>query len=65
MTIESIIELGVGQVNLNPAPIRPDWVLEGNPITRNKLLSSSADGDREHADMGLHRGSIQLVLRRR
>ena len=44
MTFESIIQLGVGQVNLNPAPIRPDWVLEGNPITRNQVLSSSADG---------------------
>jgi uncharacterized cupin superfamily protein len=44
MTFESIIQLGVGQVHLNPAPIRPDWVLEGNPITRNQVLSSSADG---------------------
>jgi uncharacterized cupin superfamily protein len=44
MTFESIIQLGVGQVHLNPSPIRPDWVLEGNPITRNQVLSSSADG---------------------
>ena len=44
MTNESIIELGVGQAQLNPAPIRPEWILEGNPVTRNKLLSSSADG---------------------
>jgi uncharacterized protein len=29
---------------LNPAAIKPDWVLEGNPVTRNKLLSTSADG---------------------
>ncbi|HMH88773.1 MAG TPA: cupin domain-containing protein [Steroidobacteraceae bacterium] len=43
-SIESIIKLGVGQVILNPAPIRPDWVLEGDPITRNKILSSSVDG---------------------
>src|SRR5882724_1408728 len=44
MTFESIIQLGVGQVHLNPSPIRPDWVLEGNPVTRNQVLSSSADG---------------------
>jgi uncharacterized cupin superfamily protein len=44
MAFESIIQLGVGQVHLNPSPIRPDWVLEGNPVTRNQVLSSSADG---------------------
>ena len=44
MTIESVIKLGVGQVSLNPSPIYPSWVLEGNPIARNKVLSSSADG---------------------
>jgi len=44
MTVESIVRLGVGQVNLNPSPIYPSWILEGNPIARNKVLSSSADG---------------------
>ena len=44
MTIESVIKLGVAQVSLNPAPIYPSWVLEGNPIARNKVLTSSADG---------------------
>src|SRR5258706_13052563 len=44
MSVESVIKLGVGQVDLNPSPIEPSWVLEGNPIARNKVLSSSADG---------------------
>jgi uncharacterized cupin superfamily protein len=44
MTIESVIKLGVAEVSLNPSPIHPGWVLEGNPVARNKVLSSSADG---------------------
>jgi uncharacterized cupin superfamily protein len=44
MTVESVIKLGVGQVNLNPSPIYSNWILEGNPIARNTVLSRSADG---------------------
>jgi uncharacterized cupin superfamily protein len=29
--------------HLNPAPISSDWILEGNPVARNKLLSMSHD----------------------
>jgi len=29
---------------LNPSPIYPDWVLEGKPVARNRVLSRSADG---------------------
>src|SRR5579862_1692321 len=36
--------IDVGAVHLSPSPIRPKWVLEGNPIARNKLISASADG---------------------
>ena len=42
--MESVVKLAVGQVALNPSPICPEWVIEGNPIARNKVLSSSADG---------------------
>jgi uncharacterized cupin superfamily protein len=28
-----------------PSPIRTNWVLEGNPVARNQLLSVSADGN--------------------
>ena len=42
--VESVVRLGVGDVSLNPSPIYPSWVLEGNPVARNKVLSSSADG---------------------
>jgi uncharacterized protein len=41
---ESIVKAGVGQIPLNFAPIRPTWVIDGNPITRTKVLTSSADG---------------------
>jgi uncharacterized protein len=44
MTVEGTIEYGIGQVTLGPAGINPNWILEGNPIARNKLLSQSADG---------------------
>ena len=43
--VESVIrKLGVAAVSLNPSPIHPGWILEGNPVARNKVLSSSADG---------------------
>ena len=38
------ITFGTSQVDLGPAPIRSDWILEGSPVTRNKLLSGSTDG---------------------
>jgi uncharacterized protein len=41
---ENRIALDVGRTMLSPSPIYPKWVLEGNPIARNKLLSVSADG---------------------
>jgi|ERR1022692_2328963 uncharacterized cupin superfamily protein len=37
------IEFGNGNVPMNVSPIRADWILEGNPISRNRLLSTSAD----------------------
>jgi uncharacterized cupin superfamily protein len=44
MTVKSEITYGTGNVTLAPAAINPNWILEGNPIARNKLLSKSADG---------------------
>jgi uncharacterized cupin superfamily protein len=44
MTVENAIKYGIGQVTLGAAGINPNWILEGNPIVRNKLLSQSADG---------------------
>jgi uncharacterized cupin superfamily protein len=44
MTIENKIKFGIGQVSMNPSPIFPAWILEGNPVARNALLSSSLDG---------------------
>lgn len=28
---------------LSPSPINPDWILEGRPLARNRILSRSAD----------------------
>jgi uncharacterized cupin superfamily protein len=44
MTIDKDIKFGNAAVSLSPAPINPDWILEGKPVARNKLLSTSADG---------------------
>lgn len=30
-------------VTLSSAPINPDWILEGSPIARNRVLSRSSD----------------------
>jgi uncharacterized cupin superfamily protein len=45
MLVESIIGLGASKAELMPSPIRPNWVLEGNPVACNQLLSVSADGN--------------------
>jgi uncharacterized protein len=42
--MDKSIKYTVGRVELNSGPINPEWVLEGNPISCNKLLSYSADG---------------------
>ncbi len=44
LTTNSVILSGPSQVELNLSPIRAEWVIEGNPITHNKVLSTSADG---------------------
>ena len=44
MSVEGAIKFGIGRVNLSPSPIYAEWVLEGNPVARNKLVSVSADG---------------------
>ena len=45
MSVESIIGLGAATADLMLSPIRPSWVLDGNPVARNQLLSVSADGN--------------------
>jgi uncharacterized cupin superfamily protein len=41
---EKRVTLDMGRANLSLSPISPQWILEGNPIARNRLLSESADG---------------------
>jgi len=44
MAIESSIRSGTEKVTWSTCPIHPDWILEGKPVARIELLSSSADG---------------------
>ena len=44
MGVETIITPGAAAPNFIAAPIRASWVLEGAPVARVALLSSSADG---------------------
>ena len=60
---ENRIALDVGRVMLSPSPIYPKWVLEGNPIARNKLLSVSDDGAASSYIWDCRAVSLQLVLR--
>lgn len=40
----ALIETGNCSVDLDPCPIEPSWIIEGNPVSRSCLLSTSADG---------------------
>jgi len=44
MTSEFSIRSGAAPVAWKLCPIAADWILEGKPIARIELLSSSADG---------------------
>jgi uncharacterized cupin superfamily protein len=44
MAVETSITVGTSAASLESNPIQPAWILDGKPIARLKLLSSSADG---------------------
>jgi len=44
MAVESLITVGTSSAKFVPNPIQTAWILEGNPVARAELLSSSADG---------------------
>ncbi len=44
MTGENHIEYGSASVDLNPLPIKPQWVIEGTPAARCRVLTTSTDG---------------------
>jgi uncharacterized cupin superfamily protein len=39
-----VVSAQASDARLEPAPIRPEWVLEGAPLARSAVLSGSADG---------------------
>ncbi len=43
MSVDRAIMFAGDSTHLNPAPISKDWILEGSPVTRNKLLAVSND----------------------
>jgi uncharacterized cupin superfamily protein len=42
--MESILKFSSGNASLEPAPINSAWILEGNPVARNRIISTSKDG---------------------
>jgi len=44
MIAETSIRVGTSSANLVVNPIVPSWILDGKPLARLELLSSSADG---------------------
>src|SRR5450432_1546908 len=44
MTIEASIKSASEPNSFVPFPVRSEWIIEGNPVARLELLSSSADG---------------------
>jgi uncharacterized protein len=44
MAVESSITRGTSSAKFVPNPIHAAWILDGNPVARAELLSSSADG---------------------
>jgi uncharacterized protein len=40
----ALIETGHCNADLEPSPIEPSWIIEGNPEARSRPLSTSADG---------------------
>ncbi|WP_181700517.1 cupin domain-containing protein [Chthonobacter albigriseus] len=38
-----VVAAGLDDVVLEPAPIDPDWILDGNPVARSGLHSRAAD----------------------
>lgn len=44
MGIESTVTFGTSTEKFASNPIRPEWILEGKPVARLQLLSSSPDG---------------------
>jgi uncharacterized protein len=37
-------ELWVNQADLSPAPIPAEWIIDGQPVARNRLIFASSDG---------------------
>src|SRR6202020_3124140 len=44
MAVESLITVGTCSAKFAPNPIQAGWILDGSPVARADLLSSSADG---------------------
>jgi uncharacterized cupin superfamily protein len=44
MANSPLIQFGNAAVTLAPNPIQREWILEGQPVARKQVLSTSADG---------------------
>ncbi|WP_461528490.1 cupin domain-containing protein [Prosthecobacter sp.] len=52
----------VHQQDLQPSPINPDWILEGNPIARATTLAIAPDHTLSCAVWECHAGSFKWVF---
>src|SRR4051812_28744949 len=59
-----MIASGTG-VELEPNPIEPDWVHDGSPQARSRLLSRSADGLAMTMEWDCTAGEFEWALRHR
>lgn len=50
------------QPDLQPAPINPDWILEGNPIARATTLAVASDKTLSCAVWECHAGSFKWIF---
>jgi uncharacterized cupin superfamily protein len=41
--VDTLIKYGSSRCEVEPAPIRKEWVLEGNPVARNRYFCTNAD----------------------
>jgi uncharacterized protein len=41
--MDTLIKFGSSRCDVEPAPIRKEWILEGNPVARNRYFSANPD----------------------
>ena len=61
---KSAIKFGTGKMNLIPAPINPDWIIEGSTVARNKLVPSTVVRSLPQSGIGHGRSCTEHARRK-